>query len=128
MRREPVVIGPETTQVDDPTHAGRGGGGRKPLRREPVGPLEVDAALHRVDEPVGHLDTRAGAGQVSRVGSIALDDLCRGARSAGKPLGTPHQADDRVTAALQLVEQAAADVARGAGEEDPHAGILPATA
>ena len=29
--------------------------------------------------------------------------------------------------ALQFVEQAAADVARGAGEEDAHEGILPAT-
>ena len=124
--RESVVIGPETTEVDNPAHAGRGGGGRKPLRREPVGPLEVDAALHRVDEPVGHLDTRAGPGQVGRVGGIALDDLGRGARSAGEPLGTPHEADDRVTTALQFVEQAAADVARRAGEEDAHGGILPA--
>ena len=98
--REPVVIGSETTEVDDLSHAGRGGGGRKPLRREPVGPLEVDAALHRVDEPVGDLDARAGPGQVGRVGGIALNDLCRGARAAGEPLRTPHQAADRMTAAL----------------------------
>ena len=75
VRGEPVIFGSQSTQIDDATDAGGPGSGREPLGCQPVGPLKIDTALHRVHEPVGHVDAVTGPREHLGICSIAGDDL-----------------------------------------------------
>ena len=125
VRREPIIFSTQTAQIDDATHAGCSGRGRKPLGRQPVGPLEIDAALHRVNEPVGHVDAIAGPREHLGIGRVAGHDLGARCCQTGEFAGPTSEAPHGVTARLELFQQHAPHVACRAGEENSHEGEVP---
>ena len=80
------------------------------------------ARLHRVHEVEDGLHAIQRAGDVARVGQVALDDLDAG--RGAQPRGVADEAADVVDLG-QAREQAPADEAGGAGEQGEHAPLVP---
>jgi hypothetical protein len=70
-----------------------------------------------VDEVVGDADAFPGLGEAGGVGDVADVELATGRCQRGRPRPVADQAADRRSRLDQLRGQAAADEARGAGDE-----------
>jgi len=70
-----------------------------------------------VDEVVGNAGVAAGPGEAVGVADVADPQLAAGGFERGRPRAVADQAADRRSRLDQLRGQAAADEARGAGDE-----------
>ena len=136
MGREPVVLGAQAAEVDDPRHPGSPRCLGKTLRGESVGAFEIDPLVHRMDEPIGDLDPSAGLDQRGRVGRIPDNDAdarpercgrganrCPGVEAIEDLIELARLADEAANLMPTLEkrpEETAPHVARGASEEDVH--------
>ncbi len=122
-----VVVAAESPQVDDVPDTGAGRSVPERCGRPAVGLVERPRTAHGVHQVVRDLDSRHGPVERLGVGDVALDDLDPVApRRVSELARVAHEATDPVAGLEQLGDEAAPDVAGGAGDEDDgHGRLLP---
>lgn len=107
----------QSSEVDDATDSSTGGGTTEPGRRLPISLDEGLPAVHRVHQVVGLVHPGHRSIKRSLVQTISCDDLGAGA-SRRDTLGVTRQTPHSHTALFEHVQQAAANVSTGSGQQD----------
>ena len=113
----------QSAEINDAAHAGALRRARKVLGGATVDVGEIGAAAHRMHQVVGGLHANQRAVERRLVEAVALHDLGRRHRRV-EPPRLPDQAPHCAAAIFEPSKKAAADVSRGAGQQNGsvHAG------